>query len=532
MNKVKSSDPTKKSAPTLTETFKRALDCATPLVGISTVDPGATMLTIIEKLWGTATEAPVPLVRWDSMKGFVPLNHSGVGSLSVLAQSGLQPDLVTGAREAIQSMSLLSGGTIVFALHLDRFLDEVPHMQGVWSLRDLFKSEPRRMLVLLGRDVKLPAELSQDVLLLEDNLPDDEERRTIIEEITIKSDVKISKRVVQDAVDATRGLATFPTEQLTAMAITPERDDIEIPMLVLGKRATIRQTAGLAFESGDETFDTIGGLEQITKNIRRMQMGPHPKKLFIRMEEMDKAFAGTGTNGGPGDNTGTAQQILATFLTRMEDDDHSGIVEVGAPGTGKSLVSKAAGKTFGCESLIIDLGSVLNSLLGESQRAIREVFRTIKSLAGHGGAFFLANCNRPDMIPSALLRRFRDGIYYFDPPTTEELVSIWRINIERYFPGQKLVPPPHEGWSGANVRNCCDIAYRYGCSLADAATMIVPLMASDAVLVQRLREAAHDRYLSASYPGPYRNRSIGGSTEMFGVRRESRNVTAGKGGRE
>ena len=108
------------------------------------------------------------------------------------------------------------------------------------------------------------------------------------------------------------------------------------------------------------------------------------------------------------------------------------------------------------------------------------------------------------MLPAALRRRFRLGIWYFDLPGREELDAIWAINLKRYGLDAGQALPDDTNWVGADVRNACDVAWRLGLTVKDAAGYIVPAARTDPGAVDRLRAQADGRFLCAAQPGVYR----------------------------
>ena len=60
--------------------------------------------------------------------------------------------------------------------------------------------------------------------------------------------------------------------------------------------------------------------------------------------------------------------------------------------------------------------------------------------------------------------------------------------------------PPDEGWAPGNVEVCCQRAVQYQVPLAEAARYVRPAPRED---VERLREWADGRCLSATHPGIY-----------------------------
>ena len=63
--------------------------------------------------------------------------------------------------------------------------------------------------------------------------------------------------------------------------------------------------------------------------------------------------------------------------------------------------------------------------------------------------------------------------------------------------------PDDEGWTGAEIKECCRKAHRLGMSLAHASRYIVPVSRSAAEQVKSLRQMASGKFISASTQGMY-----------------------------
>jgi SpoVK/Ycf46/Vps4 family AAA+-type ATPase len=83
---------------------------------------------------------------------------------------------------------------------------------------------------------------------------------------------------------------------------------------------------------------------------------------------------------------------------------------------------------------------------------------------------WIATCNRFASLTPELKRRFRFGTFFFDLPTSEERVLIWQLYCKKFNVSGEL--PNDTGWTGAEIRNCCTIAYRLKLSLREAAEFI------------------------------------------------------------
>eukprot|EP01028_Stygiella_incarcerata_P011273 TRINITY_DN62966_c0_g1_i1.p1 TRINITY_DN62966_c0_g1~~TRINITY_DN62966_c0_g1_i1.p1 ORF type:complete len:811 (+),score=235.49 TRINITY_DN62966_c0_g1_i1:154-2586(+) len=146
-------------------------------------------------------------------------------------------------------------------------------------------------------------------------------------------------------------------------------------------------------------------------------------------------------------------------------DSPSGVLLYGPPGCGKTLVAKAVANTSGANFISIKGPELLNKYVGESEKAVRQVFARgrasspciiffdemdslcpkrgsdtgggstervvnqllteLDGLEARQSVFVIAATNRPDIIDPAMLRPGRlDKILYVPLPTPENRVSI------------------------------------------------------------------------------------------------------------
>ncbi len=178
-----------------------------------------------------------------------------------------------------------------------------------------------------------------------------------------------------------------------------------------------------------------------------------------------------------------------------------GILLVGAPGTGKTLLAKAVATERESNFISIKGPELLSKFVGESEKATREIFRKARQAApciifideidaiaptrdgGNGDSFVterivdtllteldglsemksivvLAATNRPDIIDPALLRPGRfDKIIEIPMPDDETRKAIFEVHTKRMplDKGIKLddLAKLSEGYTGAEIENVC-----------------------------------------------------------------------------
>lgn len=482
--------------------IRRLRRCDTPIIGVRTADPTALLAKYMEVSNGA------PVVRWDSVRGMSGVNETGLQAAATAMPPSDLPgvDPAAATRSPVEALALASSlpdSAILWCVNLHLAIAEPLVLQAVANLRDAFRGTART-LVIAGVDLKLPPELAGDVLVVDDPLPDDAELARITTGVYEAADLEAPEKdadVTMRAVDALRGLSAFSAEQVAAMAMSPQ--GLDLKACWDQKRSTIEQVDGITYDRGAATFDDIGGLENLKRLGRALIESPKRPAVVVLLDEIEKALGGLGARGGAGDSSGTTQDALGVLLRWMEDDGASGIICVGPPGSGKSLFSRALGASGGIPSLSVDLGAARGSLVGESERKIRAVVRTIRGLSAGKQVFVVATCNRLDVLPPELRRRFRLGVIFFDLPTAKERAAIWDLNLKKYEISKQDLPAD-TNWTGAEIRNCCELADQLGVTLVEAATYIVPVATAMPEAIKALQQAAHGRFLSASESGPYR----------------------------
>ena len=95
-------------------------------------------------------------------------------------------------------------------------------------------------------------------------------------------------------------------------------------------------------------------------------------------------------------------------------------------------------------------------------------------------------------------------MFFFDLLSREEREAGWALWIQKYDLPKQTEFPVDEGWTGAEIRNCCDNAYALGIPVVEAAKYIVPVFKADPEGISELRKEADGKFVSASYEGFYK----------------------------
>jgi hypothetical protein len=377
------------------------------------------------------------------------------------------------------------------------FIKEPPVIQAIQNNLPVYKAKGIT-LVMVAPDAELPAELEREVVVLDFPLPTREELRGILAGLEDSTGVKAGDEDM--VLDAAQGLTWEEAENAMALALVRQKcfDPKTITEL---KAQMVKKSAALEFSQFKETFETLGGLE----NLKDWTLG--------------------------------------RFEKRRPGLPFRGILLLGIPGTGKSHFAKALGNQVGWPCLSLSMGKIFGSLVGESEAKIREALKVVdamapcilfideieKGLAGVGGSstdggttqrvggafltwlndhtsevFVIATCNDYSKLPPEYTRMGRwDAIFFVENPGLQQRYDILEIYLGQFM-GKKNLDfpkmPDLDSYSGAEIRQVAIEAAYNGGDLSAAARFVIPISRSQKDQMDRLREWARARTIPASKP--------------------------------
>jgi hypothetical protein len=474
------------------DAFAAARRVSTPLIAVTTPDPTATINSLTQRFNGETVT-----FQWDLVRGMTPVSKAAVSWVQNRRDDKFTPAETQNPVDALLAAQELPERAMLIMHNMHRYWSENDGViQAVWNLRDQYKQDFRQ-LVMLCTVAMLPPELAQDTLVLDDPLPTEDQIKEIITELhkSAKMD-EPGEDEIKKTVDATLGLAAFPAEQAIAMCMT-KTSGINFEELWEIKRKMVEMTPGLQIYRGRESFQDVAGIENAKAFGRAVLDGKERPRAIVWIDEIEKMI-GTGQ-----DTSGVSQSLLGTLLSWMQDRVATGLIAVGPPGAAKSLYAKALGGEAGIPTIQFDLTGMKASLVGESEGRLRTALKVVDAVS-QGNTLFVATCNAIANLPPELRRRFRFGTFFFDLPTREERTAIWALYCQKFgLDFGQVAEVSDEGWTGAEVWQCCDIAWRLNYTLAQAAGYVVPVSKSAGEQIEKLRKEASGKYISASHAGLY-----------------------------
>ena len=328
------------------------------------------------------------------------------------------------------------GGIYIFK-DLHAFIDGPVITRWLRDAIAAFKGSDK-LIILMSPLQTVPVELEKEVVVLDYPLPNLTELDQVLSERLTKSktnriDTETREKLLKAALGLTKDEAekVYRKAQVKAGKLT----ESEVEIVLSEKKQLIRRNGILEYIEEDETIDSVGGLEELKRWLK---------------------------------------QRSNAFTERARDyglPQPKGMLILGVPGCGKSLIAKTTSRLWGLPLLRLDMGRVYDgSTVGRSEANLRSALKTAESIspvilfideldkafAGGGGSgdsdggtsgrifgsfltwmqekkspvFVMATANRVERLPGEFLRKGRfDEIFFVDLPNSAERKDIFNIHL-------------------------------------------------------------------------------------------------------
>jgi hypothetical protein len=456
------------------------------------------------------------LGTWDCDRGmtfpFEPIQMPGVtDSQDPLAVIRSLPDIANG-----------SGTTLITFENLHRFLGSTEIIQAL--ARQLHAGKQTRcFVVVLAPDIQLPPELEKLFTVIDHELPGHAQLEKIATEIATQENELPEGDDLARVIEAAKGLTASEAENAFSLALV-RHGKLEPETLWELKSQQLKKSGLVSLHRGTENFQQLGGLENL--------------KAFCLRAMRRQGESKTSSAPKP-----------------------RGVLLLSPPGCGKSQFAKALGNETGRPTVVLDVGALLGSLVGQSESNIRTALKLAdamapcvvfadeleKSIAGatssgqtdsgvtarvfgslltwlndhESDVFFVGTCNDASKLPPEFARAERfDGVFFVDLPGREQKDAIWGIYLSAYGLDSQQARPDDANWTGAEIKSCCRLASLLDVPLIQAAQNVVPVAVTAGDKVESLRQWASGRCLSADRAGVYSRDEGAGNGRARRVMRE------------
>lgn len=431
------------------------------------------------------------------------------GGLQIAGQpSGESGGDPLAAIRAVNAMASPDGSAVLVLQNFHKFLNSPEVIQAV-SRQVVEGRQNRTFLVILSPIVSLPVELEKLFTVIEHEMPGRDQLEDIARGVATEENELPDGGDLQAVLDASMGLTRFEAENAYSLSLV--RHGRVTPEAVWQiKAGALKKSGMIGLHRGGERFDELGGLENLKAfclRAMRRQGTPDPLKR------------------------------------------PRGVLLLSPPGCGKSQFAKALGNETGRPTLTLDMGSLLGSLVGQSESNMRqalkiadamspcilfcdEIEKALSGVASSGQSdsgvsarlfgnllswlndrtsdvFFIGTCNDVSKLPPEFARAERfDGVFFIDLPSRAEKDAIWEMYLDLFEIEASQKRPTDEHFTGAEIRSCCRLAALLDVPLVQAAQNVVPVAVTAAESIENLRNYASGRYLDAGEPGIYQHKAV------------------------
>lgn len=405
---------------------------------------------------------------------------------------------------AVRIAGALSGEdqtTVLILENFHRFVQSAEIVQAM-AQQIVAGKQARAILIVLAPVVQLPIELEKLFVVMNHDLPTREQLRAIAAGIATEPGELPEADMMERVLDAATGLTRYEAENSFALSLV--RDSrLTAETLWQQKSQMLTKAGTLQLYRGDADFSSLGGLASLKAFTRRALLQPR----------------------------------RGTRLARPR-----GVMLLSPPGCGKSEFCKALGKEVGRPVLMLDVGSLMGSLVGQSEERTRQALAIVDAMApailmidevekafagigGHGDSgvsarmfgtflswlndhesdvFVVVTANDASKLPPEFSRSERfDGVFFVDTPSREQKDAIWSLYLDRFGLDAEQKRPKDDEWTGAEIKACCRLAALLDVPIVQAAQNVVPVAKTSAENIEGLRKWASGRCLDADASGVY-----------------------------
>lgn len=229
------------------------------------------------------------------------------------------------------------------------FLNDVSIIR---ALRDLtsIDGEIYKPIVITSPIMQVPVEIEKVMQIVDFDLPTREEISTLIEEAytaiceKLEGDNDLCDEKKEFLIQACQGLTIDEIENVLAKSWV-EKGELNVDIILKEKKQIIRKSGVLEYFDNLEQFGDVGGMDRL-------------KQWIIRRT---KAFSDK--------------------AREFQLPHPKGVLLLGVPGCGKSLVCKSIAGLWKMPVIRLDVGKVMHGIVGSSEENMRKAIRVAEAVS-------------------------------------------------------------------------------------------------------------------------------------------------------
>lgn len=361
------------------------------------------------------------------------------------------------AVKGLNALATTDDTAILVLRNYHRFLGSAEIIQALDSAISKGKQD-RTFVVVLSPIVQIPVELERQFVVVEHDLPGRDQIEQIARSIATEPGDLPEGDDLGTILDAASGLTRIEAENAFSLSLVRHGKVVPETLWEL-KTGMLKKSGLLTLHRGGERFADLGGLDAL--------------KGFTT-----KALCGN---------------------RKRQGVQAKGVLLLSPPGCGKSAFAKALGNETGRPTLVLDVGSLMGSLVGQTEERTRQALRIVdamapcvlfideieKALSGvqssgqtdsgvsarmfgtmltwlsdhESDVFVVATSNDISKLPPEFSRAERwDGTFFLDLPGQHEKDVIWKMYMEKFGLDINQSKPNDRDWTGAEIKSCCRLS--------------------------------------------------------------------------
>jgi hypothetical protein len=261
------------------------------------------------------------LASWDIDRGMCVAGQSAEAGAITSAADPLA------AIHAVGALAMPDSTAILVLRNAHRFLNSAEIMQAL-DTQLVAGKQSRTFVVVLAPVVQIPIELEKLFAVLDHELPRRDQIATIARGVATEPGELPGGDTFDAVLDAAAGLTRVEAENAFSLSLV-RYGRLAPSVLWEIKSGTLKKSGLLTLHRGGEMFVDLGGLDALKTFCSRALRPGRPAGVRAR-----------------------------------------GVLLLGPPGSGKSAFAKALGAETGRPTLVLDVGALLGSLVGQSECAV------------------------------------------------------------------------------------------------------------------------------------------------------------------